>query len=241
VKTYLPPRLLSAFVIMVKLALRISDDTPDKLVSLGSFSLRFLRVFSVVLLKAVGDIRLPRPDSLIQIICCQLQTSCITQTGGDGSAKPLPCEDVTSTQPEVHNVLHCCDEPRHTTDTHSSSVRMLTVHVYMQSHLSDHESIHRTCRSFVCSVCGATFKTRAVHRKHLLTIHTQPGAHVCHACGRLFNTSFAMKRHSRMHQLQMNSVDITANTATFCLQPPQPTAAQMDSLQSVNDGGSSSM
>jgi len=72
----------------------------------------------------------------------------------------------------------------------------------------------------VCAVCGAAFKTRAVHRKHLLTIHTRPGAHVCHACGRLFNTSYAMKRHARMHQLQMNSVDVTAtDPATFCRQP----------------------
>ena len=90
----------------------------------------------------------------------------------------------------------------------------------------------------MCAVCGATFKSRAVHRKHLSTIHTQPGAHACHACGRLFNTGLAMKRHSRMHQLQMSSVDVAAAepTVTFCLQPPPPPT----SLQSVDNGVSAS-
>jgi len=93
----------------------------------------------------------------------------------------------------------------------------------VQSHLSDHEAVHSSRRSFQCHVCGASFKTRAVQRKHLLTIHSHPGAHVCHTCGRLFNTSFAMKRHSRMHQMDVNTVDLTAAASseptTLYLQP----------------------
>jgi len=90
----------------------------------------------------------------------------------------------------------------------NTSLDELSCVVCVQSHLTDHESVHSGCRSFVCHVCGASFKTKAVQRKHVLTIHTQPGSYVCHACGRLFNTSFAMKRHSRMHQLDVNTVDL---------------------------------
>jgi len=115
---------------------------------------------------------------------------------------------------------HHCSSHYHLSFSTHFSLLLSVFHLEMfaavvvctQSHLSDHKSIHSSSRSFICDVCGASFKTKAVQRKHMLTIHTRPGAHVCLVCGRLFNTSFAVKRHSRMHQLQINSVDITAAT-----------------------------
>ena len=105
-------------------------------------------------------------------------------------------------------------------------MRELWVCMMFQSHLSDHhESMHSCSRSFVCDVCGSSFKTRAVHRKHLLTIHSQPGQHLCTACGRTFNTGFAMKRHARMHQLQMSCVDIAARQTTTTLPLCLPAAS----------------
>lgn len=67
------------------------------------------------------------------------------------------------------------------------------------SHLYEHRAVHSTTRSFLCEICGASFKTRSVQRKHVLSIHKNPRAFCCHICNKRFNTQYAMKRHLKIH------------------------------------------
>ncbi|XP_023222844.1 zinc finger imprinted 3-like [Centruroides sculpturatus] len=67
------------------------------------------------------------------------------------------------------------------------------------SHLYEHRAVHSTTRSFLCEICGASFKTRSVQRKHVLSIHKNPRAFSCHICDKRFNTQYAMKRHQKIH------------------------------------------
>ncbi|XP_014666665.1 PREDICTED: uncharacterized protein LOC106808451 [Priapulus caudatus] len=68
-----------------------------------------------------------------------------------------------------------------------------------QAHLSEHMASHSDLRAFLCELCGASFKTRSVQRKHILTIHKNPRAHQCDQCDKRFNTSYALRRHTKLH------------------------------------------
>lgn len=78
------------------------------------------------------------------------------------------------------------------------------------SHLLEHQAIHSDIRSVLCEICGASFKTRSVHRKHVLSIHRNPRAYSCDSCPKRFNTLFALKRHQKTHMIKNN---IPASTA----------------------------
>lgn len=78
------------------------------------------------------------------------------------------------------------------------------------SHLLEHQAVHSDIRSVLCEICGASFKTRSVHRKHVLSIHRNPRAYSCDSCPKRFNTLFALKRHQKTHMIKNN---IPASTA----------------------------
>lgn len=68
-----------------------------------------------------------------------------------------------------------------------------------QAHLNEHQAVHSNIRMFLCEICGASFKTRSVQRKHIVTIHKNPRAHPCEHCDKRFNTNYALRRHLRLH------------------------------------------
>ncbi|XP_068083267.1 zinc finger protein 480 isoform X2 [Anabrus simplex] len=74
-----------------------------------------------------------------------------------------------------------------------------------QAHLTQHMAVHSTVRSYLCELCGSAFKTRAVQRKHILTIHQHPKAFFCHHCSRKFNTKYALRRHNKQHSSERKS------------------------------------
>ncbi|GIY71622.1 zinc finger protein 205 [Caerostris darwini] len=88
-----------------------------------------------------------------------------------------------------------------------------------QSHLCEHKATHSELRSFLCEVCGASFKTRSVHRKHVQSIHRNPRAFSCDICSKKFNTQYTLKRHKKIHiksslipkSLTTESVNVTEN------------------------------
>ncbi|XP_042216916.1 zinc finger Y-chromosomal protein 1-like [Homarus americanus] len=67
------------------------------------------------------------------------------------------------------------------------------------TYLKEHMATHSEERSFLCEVCGASFKTRSVQRNHVQTIHRRPRAFTCPACEKKFNTKFALRRHMKQH------------------------------------------
>ncbi|XP_015931007.1 zinc finger and SCAN domain-containing protein 31 isoform X3 [Parasteatoda tepidariorum] len=71
-----------------------------------------------------------------------------------------------------------------------------------QSHLLEHRAVHSEFRSFLCEMCGAVFKTRSVHRKHMQTIHRNPRSHTCEVCNKKFNTTYTLKRHKKIHSIK---------------------------------------
>ncbi|KAG8235727.1 hypothetical protein J437_LFUL016362 [Ladona fulva] len=70
-----------------------------------------------------------------------------------------------------------------------------------RAHLRDHLATHSDERSFLCEICGSSFKTRAVQRKHVATVHANPKAFPCHKCVRRFSTKYALLRHLKIHGL----------------------------------------
>ncbi|GBM52849.1 Zinc finger protein 205 [Araneus ventricosus] len=71
-----------------------------------------------------------------------------------------------------------------------------------QSHLFEHKAVHSEYRSFLCEICGASFKTRSVHRKHVQSIHRNPRAFSCDVCSKKFNTQYTLKRHKKIHTVK---------------------------------------
>ncbi len=76
---------------------------------------------------------------------------------------------------------------------------MVVSRFHIQAHLNEHLSTHSNARLYLCEICGASFKTRNVQRKHVRTIHRNPRSYKCPDCDKSFNTKFALQRHSRTH------------------------------------------
>ncbi|KAL3832583.1 hypothetical protein ACJMK2_024215 [Sinanodonta woodiana] len=74
-----------------------------------------------------------------------------------------------------------------------------------KAHLNEHLAVHSSNRSFLCHICGAAFKTRAVQKKHLQTIHMNPRSYPCPSCQKRFNTKYALKRHQRTHEIDLET------------------------------------
>ena len=81
---------------------------------------------------------------------------------------------------------------------------IFTLSCLFQSHLVDHTARHSLERSFLCEICGASFKTRSVQQKHVKTIHTNP-SFSCASCSATFATNYALRRHSTIHNRQNKS------------------------------------
>lgn len=101
------------------------------------------------------------------------------------------------------------------------------------SHFLEHTAVHSNDRAFLCEICGASFKTRSVQRKHVQTIHKNPRAHCCPSCDRRFNTHYALKRHCKVHDtLMTDSVPITGQVSHI-LSDTERTAALPPRLTQV--------
>ncbi|KAK3864353.1 hypothetical protein Pcinc_029949 [Petrolisthes cinctipes] len=121
------------------------------------------------------------------------------------------------------------------------------------AYLKEHMATHSEERSFLCEVCGASFKTRSVQRNHVLTIHRRPRAFTCPACDKRFNTNFALRRHMKQHDASVSDVDglatslpqptrLTTNNNRFCsLSPSSPpcpiTHSNTRGMLRMEDGG----
>ncbi|GFU01331.1 zinc finger protein [Nephila pilipes] len=83
-----------------------------------------------------------------------------------------------------------------------------------QSHLIEHQAVHSELRSFLCEICGASFKTRSVHRKHVQSIHRNPRAFTCDVCSKKFNTQYTLKRHKKIHTVKSSFISKPPTDAT---------------------------
>ncbi|XP_064648473.1 zinc finger protein 236-like [Lineus longissimus] len=70
-----------------------------------------------------------------------------------------------------------------------------------KAHMNDHKTKHTNVRAYLCEICGASFKTKSVQRKHIISIHRNPRAYRCPHCDKRFNTKFALQRHSTTHMV----------------------------------------
>ncbi|XP_045119882.1 zinc finger protein 652-A-like isoform X2 [Portunus trituberculatus] len=75
------------------------------------------------------------------------------------------------------------------------------------AYLKEHMATHSEERSFLCEVCGASFKTRSVQRNHVQTIHRRPRAFTCVTCDKKFNTKFALRRHMKQHGSSIQDIE----------------------------------
>lgn len=70
-----------------------------------------------------------------------------------------------------------------------------------RAHLKEHLAVHTSLRSHLCHICGASFKTRAVQKKHQQNIHFNPGSFKCNTCPKSFNTKSALQKHVQHHEI----------------------------------------
>ncbi|RXG72018.1 PR domain zinc finger protein 15 [Armadillidium vulgare] len=68
------------------------------------------------------------------------------------------------------------------------------------NYLREHMLTHSNVRSFLCEICGASFKTRPVHRNHMKVVHSQILQATCKICGKTFSTKYSLKRHVLQHE-----------------------------------------
>ncbi|XP_050735460.1 uncharacterized protein LOC127007956 isoform X2 [Eriocheir sinensis] len=97
------------------------------------------------------------------------------------------------------------------------------------AYLKEHMATHSEERSFLCEVCGASFKTRSVQRNHVQTIHRRPRAFTCTSCDKKFNTKFALSRHMKQHDNNLHDMEelpgldrtprISTSVGRLCDQP----------------------
>ncbi|XP_047500511.1 zinc finger protein 628-like [Penaeus chinensis] len=76
------------------------------------------------------------------------------------------------------------------------------------AYLKEHKATHSEERSFLCEVCGASFKTRSVQRNHVQTIHRRPRSFTCPSCEKKFNTKYALRRHMKQHDTSLEDAEV---------------------------------
>lgn len=76
------------------------------------------------------------------------------------------------------------------------------------AYLKEHMATHSEERSFLCEVCGASFKTRSVQRNHVQTIHRRPRSFTCPSCEKKFNTKYALRRHMKQHDTSLEDAEV---------------------------------
>ena len=94
----------------------------------------------------------------------------------------------------------------------TTCITVFVVHCF-QGHLKDHMTIHSNIRAYLCEICGASFKTSSVQRKHVQTVHNNPRRFPCHKCDKRFNTKYSLRRHLATHDTPgMRALQDTGNS-----------------------------
>ncbi|XP_046387686.1 transcriptional repressor CTCFL-like [Ischnura elegans] len=109
---------------------------------------------------------------------------------------PSPTPEPGTTSSNSVSSAHCCPQC-------SKPCRS-------RAHLKDHMAAHSDERSFLCEICGSSFKTRAVQRKHIATVHANPKAFPCNHCVRRFSTKYALLRHKKIHGIMKDGSEVPA-------------------------------
>lgn len=73
--------------------------------------------------------------------------------------------------------------------------------------LEEHRLTHEEERRYLCEICGASFKTRAVQRKHFIETHVHTKINPCSTCSKTFTTKYLLKRHMKVHSLPQQDKD----------------------------------
>lgn len=81
------------------------------------------------------------------------------------------------------------------------------------SSLKDHLLTHEQDRRFLCEICAASFKTRAVQRKHYNEKHVHEKMHSCSSCSKSFSSKYLLKRHMKVHAPNVFGAESHHNSA----------------------------
>lgn len=91
----------------------------------------------------------------------------------------------THHQAEESERTHCCPECKKFYRTANA--------------LKEHLLTHEDDRQYLCEICAASFKTRAVQRKHYNQKHVHARIHGCSSCSKSFTSKYLLKRHMKVH------------------------------------------
>ncbi|XP_026272957.1 zinc finger protein 436-like [Frankliniella occidentalis] len=67
--------------------------------------------------------------------------------------------------------------------------------------LKEHQLTHEEERRYLCEICAASFKTRAIQRKHYNQKHVHTKTNPCASCSKSFTSKYLLKRHMKVHAM----------------------------------------
>jgi len=103
--------------------------------------------------------------------------------------------------------------------------------------LREHSLVHSDARSYLCEICGAAFKTRAVQQKHVRTVHSDSRTFDCNLCSKKFNSNYKLKRHIKLHELKTAPCSSSQGT----LQAAESAPADSKQVPAASDQSQSSV
>ncbi|XP_034251309.1 zinc finger protein 181-like isoform X2 [Thrips palmi] len=99
--------------------------------------------------------------------------------------------------------------------------------------LEEHKLTHEEERRYLCEICGSSFKTRAVQRKHFIETHVHTKVHPCSTCSKTFTTKYLLKRHMKVHSLKHQDKITTIEANSSPQEISTNTIGSIDWCQSI--------